>query len=162
MTANTETTKPVDLEAIMPDPTEVVIGGIPVDVNRLKLREFLALMNIITTGVGREMGNIDFRQEGEELQGQMIGLLIMALPNAIDETVVFAKAVAVAKDPKDAKALAAAIDNPELDEFTDLLAAVVEQELPEFEALLGKAKNHFQRLQSLFRTRKSTKQATGS
>jgi hypothetical protein len=149
MTATTE--KPVDLEAILPTLADIEVSGIPVEVNRLKLRGFLALMNIITTGVGRELGNVDFSADQDELQGNMIALLIMAVPNATDETVRFVRTVVSPKDQKDQKALSAALEDPELDDFMDILALVVEQEAPEFKALLGKAKLHLQKIQSLFR-----------
>ncbi|AMM44295.1 tail assembly chaperone [Arthrobacter phage Kitkat] len=133
-----ETVKPVDLEAILPTLAEYEIDGIPVEIQRLKLRGFLALMNIITTGVGRELGNVDFSADQEELQGNMIALLIMAVPNATDETIRFVRTVVSPKDQKHQKQLNAALEDPELDDFMDILSLVIEQEAPEFSALLGK------------------------
>ncbi|QOP66165.1 tail assembly chaperone [Arthrobacter phage DanielleIgnace] len=158
MTASTNETKPVDLEAILPETQELIVGGVPVEVNRLKLRGFLALMNIVTTGVGQNLGTIDFSGDQEELTGNMMALLVMAVPNAVDETVDFVRVVVSPKAKNDKlaqKQLNEALQDPELDEFMDVLAAVIEQEAPEFQALLGKGKAHLQRIQSLFRKNKS-------
>lgn len=154
MTASTEETKPVDVEAILPEVQELTVGGVPVEVNRLKLRGFLALMNIITTGVGQNLGSVDFSADQEEMAGNLMALVVMAVPNAVDETVDFVRVVVspVAKNDKTAqRKLNEALEDPELDEFMDVLAAVIEQEAPEFQALLGKGKAHLQRIQSLFR-----------
>ncbi|AMM44202.1 tail assembly chaperone [Arthrobacter phage KellEzio] len=151
-----ETVKTVDLESILPTLADYEIDGVPVEIQRLKLRGFLALMNIITTGVGRELGNVDFSADEEELQGNLIALLIMAVPNATDETIRFVRTVTTAKDQKQQKKLNEALEDPELDDFMDILSLVIEQEAPEFKALLGKAKLHLQKLQSLFRRKSPT------
>ena len=143
--------KPVDVEAILPEVFEVEIDGIPVTINRLNLREFLALMKIISVGVGANIQTIDFNGEEGEMTGQMIALLMMAVPEAVEETIQFVKVVVKPVDPADAKQLTAKLQNPEVDVFLDVIAKVIEQEAGELRALLGKATSHFQRIQILMR-----------
>lgn len=140
-----------DVESILPEQAKLTVDGIPVEVSRLNLREFLALINIITTGMGNNIQRVDFSAPQDELVPQMLGLLVASVPRAADETISFVRVVVKATDKADAPALDAYLRNPDLEVFMDVIAKVIEQEADEMKALMGKAVSHFRRMQSLWK-----------
>ena len=149
MTAKSEV-KP-DVESILPEEAQLTIAEMDVEISRLNLREFLSLMNVITTGMGHNIRNVDFSAPQDELIPQMLGLLMMAVPKAADETIDFVRLVVKAKNKTDAAALDLYLRNPDLDVFMDVIAKVIEQEAGELKELMGKAVSHFRRIQSLWK-----------
>lgn len=149
MTA-TVSEKTIDLEAIMPESTELLIEGIPASVRRLKAKEFFALLRVLTNGMGSGIANVNFSGEEDEVRGQFLGLFLAAVPNASEEFVDFLKIVIEPKDSKQAGDLNKAMANPELETVIDVLTIVAEQEAPDLKALLGKAQAALKKIQSVY------------
>lgn len=148
MTANeVETT---DFDAILPEPERVEVEGIPVTVRRLKAKEFFALLRVITSGLGSNIGQLSLDGDEEEMKGQIVGLLIAAVPNAAEEFVDFLHLVIDPIDSKQTGALNRAMDNPELETVIDVLTAVAEQEAGDIAALVGKAGAALKKIQSVY------------
>ena len=129
-----------DLEVILPTVETLEVDGIPVRVERLKFRELTLILRILTRGVKNSdmFRSIDMSGGANGAWPQILAMLVFAIPEAPDEFVTFLKAVTKAKDGRQAKNLDAALDNPDLDTMTDVLAIVWEQEQDEFGAIVGK------------------------
>lgn len=151
MTATTNE-KPVDLEAILPEATELLVEGIPAAVRRLKAKEFFALLRVLTNGMGPGIANVDFSKDRDEMAGQFVGLLLSAVPNAAEEFTQFLTLVVEAKDPKQNAALQKCMANPELETMIDVLTVVAEQEAPDLQSLVGKAQAALKKIQSVYQT----------
>lgn len=146
-----------DLEAIVPEPGgTVTVGGVVARVNRLKTREFLALLRVLTRSFGDGLAKIQLTlDDEEELKSEMLGMMVVAIPEAIDEFVAFVQVVCKPLDPKDTKALRDELDNPEIDEMMEIAEMVVIQEIDDLRALAGKAQSMWSRIQGVYQTRKT-------
>lgn len=86
-----------DIQSIAPENQTIELAsGVFVDVVPLKTREFFKLIKIITNGAGPVLGRMDLFESGledNEFAGKLIGLVIMAVPNADDEAVEFIQAM---------------------------------------------------------------------
>jgi hypothetical protein len=142
--------KTIDLEAIMPVSTELLVEGIPCTVRRLKAKEFFALLRVLTNGMGSGIERVNFGAGEDEMRGQFLGLFLAAVPNASEEFVDFLKLVVEPKDSKRQGDLNKAMANPELETVMDVLTVVAEQEAPDLQALLGKAQAALKKIQSVY------------
>lgn len=149
MTAKTATAPKVEQEdadideiaEILQTPKQITISGIPCLLKRLRTREFLKLMNILTAGMGGRVVTAVMVGETEaDLVGRMGAALLNAVPAAADETLDFIRSMVEPAQEKAAhyKALQSALDNPDLDIMFEILTGVLEQEASEL-VKLGKA-----------------------
>lgn len=145
--------KQPDLEVIVPEPGRVVIDGIDCQIRRLKTREFLLLMRVITKGLGSGLSavSIDFTDE-ESVGRDLAALMVLALPNAFEEFVEFLQAIVEPVDPRKNAALAKAIgDNPDVDVLLDVFEVMAVQEKDDLAALAGKAQAMWSRVVQVYR-----------
>jgi len=142
-----------DLESIVPAPGTIDVDGIPARVRRLKSREFLSLIRVLTLGLGPNIGEFKLDGDEDEVKGQVIAMFLMAIPEAIDEFGQFMFSIVDPVDPKDGKELAKRMKNPEVEVLIDLITIVAEQEVNDFQSLVGKAKAALTRIQSVYRPR---------
>lgn len=142
--------KPKDLEEILPDAKPIEVAGHPCTVRRLMTREVLMLGRVLTAGLGPAMANIDL--QGPAAQNQMVAALMMAIPNAPDETIMFLRAVLDPVDPDDAGEVMAVMGNPPFDVTMDIIVRMAEQEAETIQQLVGKGKAAVALLQKQFRT----------
>lgn len=116
--------------------------------NRMKTREVLKLLRIFTHGAGQLLGNINWGSD--EFGDQLIAVLLIAVPDAEDETIEFIRAMVepfgidhsrkltkAAKEANDAlySDLYDLLDNPELDDLLEILTAIIRNEAPELQSL---------------------------
>lgn len=151
--STTETTNaPVpDIDVILlPTPETLEIDGIPAKVNRLKSREFLTLIRVMTKGLGPGIRDVRFTGSEEEMGVQMTALLILAIPSAIDEFGQFLLSVVDAKDPSDRGRLHDAMVNPDIEVLLNVITILVEQEKDDFASLVGKARAALAKIQGLY------------
>lgn len=124
-------------------------SGIEFDVEPLKLRQFLALLRIMTrgaagiyamgAGASLTSGNLD----GEAFARELLTMVVFAIPEAEDETVEFAKSIVrPAKltgnktvDDELRQLLSAELDNPELEDLVSIIEVVVNREGNDLKAL---------------------------
>jgi hypothetical protein len=145
-----------EVDALDPDTKAEVEGGpitlsngVKVDINRLKTRETLKLLKIITKGAGYALGAIDLSGDTEDATQSLLIAVLMAVPEAEEETIDFVRALVapaeLISNPK-SKAekeinndiiakLVEATDNPELEDLVDIITAVVKAEAPHIQAL---------------------------
>lgn len=147
-----------DLEAIHPDVVRVTIDGQVCKIHRLKTREFLELMRILTNGLGPNIGNVRLSFDDPDAIGsEMMALMFMAIPNASQEFAVFLADIVEPVDGEQKGKVAAYLhDNPELDEMLEIFEAVARQEKDDLSALLGKARAMWSRLSDLYTPKKTS------
>lgn len=87
-----------DVEVLAGEPDEdgyfTLSSGSRVRLNPMKTREIFKLVKIFTVGAGALIAEATFSMEDDEsFAGEMIGLLINAVPEAEDETIDFLRAM---------------------------------------------------------------------
>lgn len=146
-----------DLDTILPVGGTFEVDGIPAVVNRLKAREFLSLMRVLTQGLGAGaqeiIGSMKFDSDDkDQMAGQIIGLFVLAIPNAIEQFGDFLLSVVTPKDPADRGKLMVAMQNPEIEVLLDVFTLIAEQEKDDLASLVGKAKAAVARISSVYQT----------
>lgn len=139
-----------EAETILPesDGSVELLDGFRVTVNRLRLREFLALMKVVTRGASPLMASIqlDSAEDTTTFAKNFLGLLMFAIPEAEDEIIDFVRMIVVPQagsNPDTLLAIDVAMANPDLEDVVIILEKLVEQEASSVQSL-GK------RLASLF------------
>lgn len=154
-----------DIEEIDPQPMDGPItigagrgdGGVKVHVNRLKTREFLALLRFLSKGLGPAVAELSFDMSDEEaLAGEMIGTLIVALPEATDEFMAFVQAVVTPVGKDDAARVKSEMDNPDIDDLMAIGERVIVQEIPDLKRLAGNAQAMWGRIRQVYQRHQQT------
>lgn len=134
-----------EAERLDPQPTPSVLSsGTEIDIEPLKLRQFLRLLRIVTRGASDmlENANLDFEDPQAFLQ-TFLGLVIFSIPEAENESVDFIQSMVLPKgltgDPKKdipkIEALRAELDNPELEDVITIFELIVQRESEDLRAL---------------------------
>jgi hypothetical protein len=122
-------------------------SGSVVRVHRIRTRETFALLKILTRGVGPILGELSFdRDDPEAFAGQMISLVVLAIPDAEDETIEFLQRMVSPVNPADNDRVTEELSNPELEDTIAIIEKVIRNESSHMLAL-GK------RLAALFGTK---------
>lgn len=145
------TTKNTDIDNIDAAPEPLVLTtGLPVLVERLKTRQTMRLLKILTAGAGPALA--DLRFDGDDTEGmtaQILGTILFAIPDAEEETIDFVQSMVIpaglidsphSKPEKEVNAelferLARDLENPELDDLVSIIEVVVRNEAPHLAAL---------------------------
>jgi hypothetical protein len=157
----TDTTDPQptladEMDALVPDTgASILIGGVPCTVNRIRTREMLALLRILTRGLGPMiqpmLDQIDWSST-EGTVGHLGGMIVIASAEAPDATIEFVRSVVTPEYDRDKDlteqnmAFVQAVDNPDPVVIIDIIDRVVEQEREDIAALVGKAKAVFAKM----------------
>jgi hypothetical protein len=149
------TAEVVDLGPIVPDEAPLTVEGVAARVGRLRSREVFALAKIISAGLGGGIPNLDFDDE-EELKGQVVGLMIVALPNAVEETVAFLMSVVHPVNSKDERKLRSILNNPAPGDLIKIVEVLVDQEAGDLIDLVGNVQAVATKIRGLYRDRKTT------
>lgn len=151
-----------EIERLDPQPLTMELeSGLKFDLNPLKLREFLSLLRILTRGGGQFIASGALNFEDDEFAGQLIGMLLFAIPEAEDEAVDFIRSITKPAgipnrsfDEKNKDDIPwiealqrfdAELSNPSLEDTITIIEALVHREAGDIRAL-GK------RLQMMFET----------
>lgn len=148
-TVNTEN----ETDALLGEPVRLTLpaSGVELELERLKTRQLLKLVKILTAGGGGAIADLpfDFDSDPEELTQQIIGILLATIPEAEEEVMEFirsmVKPIGLVEPERSAAdrskntelyvALYKVVDNPELEDTLELFAAIVKAELPNLKAL---------------------------
>lgn len=148
-----------ELDRIDPEPTIVKLeSGFAVEVVRMKTRQMFRLLRILTRGAGPAITQLDFGGDGEKFGSQLFGIVVMAIPDAEQETISFLQSMCKPHglvEKKNSQMTKAENDdnahlferfneelfNPELEDTIALLEAIVANEAPELQSL-GKKLSH--------------------
>jgi hypothetical protein len=154
-----------EIDRIDPIPDQVTLeSGTVVQILPLRSRQFFKLLRIITRGGANLLGSVRLSTSlpQEEFVGNLLALVMFAIPEAEDETLSFVRSMVapVGVDVTDKKALAFSInlldeelDNPEIIDLVNIVAAIVQRESQDLQSL-GK------RLQSMLKIAEKTGQVT--
>jgi hypothetical protein len=144
-----------DAETLLREPPDDVIllndGKIRARVVRIRTRELLKLMKVITHGAGNALGSVVQAMQGAETDdfaNQLIALLVVAIPDAEDETIELLQALAIPEgitpNPTKAQALENAtlatelllhLQNPPIEDTIAIITQVIENEAGDIQAL---------------------------
>lgn len=148
---------PPDFDVIVPPVGNVVVAGHECRVRRLKTLEVMALLRVVTAGIGDGIGSMDFSGDREAMGPQLVALLVMSIPAAPQEMVTFVRRVVEpAGDLTEAqrKTFDAELGNPELEVLMSIVGKIVEQEKDDMSELLGKVEGMAKHLSALYQTGK--------
>lgn len=124
-------------------------NGLKVQVNRLKTRETMKLLKILTRGASYALSTLDLKSDPAEFAESLVVSVVFAIPEAEEETIDFIRAmvspVELIDNPK-SKAekevnqgildqLEEALSNPELEDLVNIVTAIVQVEAPHIQAL---------------------------
>lgn len=142
-----------DVDAILAEPQILTLeSGLPINVLRIRTRATMSLLKILTRGAGEALATIRFGEgtSQEEFTGQLLGAVILSIPEAEDETIEFLRRVVepanlrtgsrlTAGDREwnsDQEALLAAeLEDPSLDDLVTIVSEIVKVEGPHIMAL---------------------------
>jgi hypothetical protein len=141
-----------EIEALSPEVTPITLStGMEVNVVRMRLRQLMRFMKIITAGANGVLGELSLRadMEPEEFTGQLLGLLLVAIPEAEDEAVEFIKSmvepVGLIERPrtKDERQknddllvdLYGSLGNPTIDDTFNIIERIVRNEAADIQSL---------------------------
>lgn len=133
-----------ELDRLDPLPEKLALkNGMEFEMSPLRLRQFLALLRILTRGATPILasGGLSSR-DGEDFARQLLMLLMFAIPESEEETVEFVKTLAKPKltgnpqiDEEIKNDFDAALDDPELEDIVLILQALVENEAEDLRSL---------------------------
>lgn len=152
MTTKKDTTVSADVDAITAEPEELTLSdGFGISVKRIRTRETFKLMKIITRGVSGSIGSLLFSDEDSEeaFTGALLGAVIVAIPEAADESIDFIRAMVepskLIENPRTKperesndeqfERLYLALENPELEDLVTILERIIKNEAPQIRAL---------------------------
>lgn len=152
-----------EVDRIDPQPTVVKLStGFPVEVVRLQLRQLFRLLRILTHGAGPALAQLDFSTGQEEFGAKLLGMVLMAIPDAEQETIGFLQSMLQPaglvsgingkrpaqlskKEREDDQALwehfNEELHNPNPFDFVDILEVIIVNEAPDLQSL-GKKLRH--------------------
>jgi hypothetical protein len=166
------------MEAQMPDDSELdrldpqpetckFTTGFQVDVLRMRTRQFFRLLRILTHGAGPALtrANLNFGGDAAEFGQQLLMLVVMSIPDAEQETVMFLSSMCrptgivdkpesqLTKAEKDSNAALwddynREMHNPDLEDTLDLIDVIIRRESPELQALGKKLQRTFKIFQA--------------
>jgi hypothetical protein len=131
-----------DIERILPGPGEPVTleSGTLVFINPLKLREFLAMLKIVTRGAAMALGSVQLDVTDEAFGQSMISLFLFAIPEAEEEAVDFVRLMVRPYGPhsgafgsdeeliRATRELDIELDNPSLEDLFTIIEVVINRE----------------------------------
>lgn len=133
-----------DIEPIVPTLGQLKIGGIDVEVRKMNAWDVIAFARVVTTGAAPALGRLTMQDNEDELAGQIMSVLIVAIPNAELQFKLFTRRMIQELDSRQGKALDSYVDEDLTpDELWDILSVVVEQEKGNLFELWGKIRAQF-------------------
>lgn len=127
-------------ETLLPDerPSITLSNGMAIVTTPMRTRSLLRLLKILTRGVFWAIPQL-MKAEKETVVEEVLGALIIAIPEAEDATIEFVKSVVTIPGPKseakDRAALDMHLDDPPLDDLLLIVEQVVEFEAEDLTAL---------------------------
>lgn len=142
-----------DISSIVPESGPVRLSsGTYVEVHPLRTRQLFKLMKIITRGAGPlflEM-DLNFSDSEEAFVGKLLGLVIIAVPEAENEAIEFLQAMTDPVGTIEGRRLTpadqerndtlwaaynAALENPELEDTLDLIEVIIRRSASDIQSL---------------------------
>lgn len=150
-TKKTSIDTPNDVDALSPSPEFLTLeSGLGVRVERLRTRGMFKLLKIVTRGGGPILMQMPLNfEDSEAFMGQLLAVVVMAIPEAEDEAIDFirsmvtpadfdanAKSKADIQKNKDAfEALMRELDDPAPSDTISIISKIIENEANDIQAL---------------------------
>jgi hypothetical protein len=166
------TTVNADVDTLASEPSDILTltTGERVQVERLKTRQTMSLLKILTRGFGGALSSLFVAEDtdSDEFAAELLGSMLVSIPEAEEETIDFIKKMVspadLIEDPRtkaekgsNAEAidrLTKALDNPELDDLFAIVEVIIRTEAPHIQQL-GKRLAVLFKVQTLSETAKS-------
>jgi hypothetical protein len=152
-----------ELDRIDPQPVDVKLStGFALEVVRMQTRQFFRLLRVLTHGAGPALTQtqLNFQGDPDEFGTKLLMLVVMAIPDAEQETIAFLSSMCrpagvtdkpasqMSKQETEANKelwdrFGTELHNPALEDTLDLIEVIVRQEAPELQALGKKLKRMF-------------------
>lgn len=145
------TTVNEDIDTLASEPSSFSLeSGFEVEIQRLKTRQLMSLLRILTRGAGPVLAEMNFSEDmnQQEFTGQLIGAVLMSIPEAQDETIDFLRSMVSpakltpgkSKPEKEVnqglvETLNEELDNPEITDMLAIVEKIVRAEAPHIQAL---------------------------
>lgn len=146
------TTVNIDVDTLASEPVPLVLSsGLTVLVERLKTRQMMRLMKILTRGAGSALSSLRVGEDSDisEFAGQLLATVVFSIPEAEDETIDFVRCMVTPanlivsprttedREANEARlaALDAEFENPEIEDLVTVLEQVITVEAPHLVAL---------------------------
>jgi hypothetical protein len=146
------TTVNTDIDTLASEPFPLTLeSGTEILVQRLKTRQLMRLLKIITRGAGDVLTELKFSSDmdAEMFTGQLLGAVILSIPEAEDETIDFVKTMVLPatyieapRTPAEREAnevhllaLSNELDNPELGDLVTIMEQIITNEAQHMLAL---------------------------
>ena len=152
-----------EMDRLEPIGTRITLSsGTIVDLQPLKLRQFLKFLRILTSGASEIWANMRLSMDDEQaFTRDLMGLAVFALPQAENETVDFLKSMVAPADlskqsgraGQDARMeawskLSIELENPELEDTLSLIQGIIETEASDLMALGKRLRKMFALVQT--------------
>lgn len=129
-----------------------LVSGLEIKVDRLRTRAMMSLLKILTRGAAEVLPQLAFSSDTstEDFTGKLLGAVVLAIPEAEDETIEFVKRMTIpaglvegsrlTKDQAEANAalemqLSEELYDPDLEDLVTILSKIIEVEAPHIIAL---------------------------
>lgn len=166
------TTGNKDIDTIVSEGTPLTLmSGFEIVVERLRTRQLMSLLKILTRGAGSVLGELRFSSDmdPQEFTGNLIGAVLLSIPEAEDETVEFINRMVSPAGLKEGRLtkdeilsnddleqeLRSQLSNPELEDLLTIMEQVITNEAPHILAL-GKRLAALLKVQTLSTTAKQS------
>lgn len=145
-----------ELDALDPVPEQLKLStGTIVEIEDLKTRQFFKLLRIVTHGALPLMSDLSlFKLDPDsdlgEFTGRLLAVLVMSIPDAVDETIDFVRVMVKPSGVIEGRKLNKAdserndylwaqvdndLENPELEDLISIVEAIVKREAADIQAL---------------------------
>lgn len=147
----TKKTMTNDVEALAPTPDTITLdSGIVIKVERLRTRGMFKLLKIVTRGAGPILMQMPLNfEDSEAFMGQLLAVVVMAIPEAEDEAIDFIRSMVVPEDynseakskadiqkNKDVfESLMRELDDPAPTDTIAIISKIIENEANDIQAL---------------------------
>lgn len=150
MTTSKQEVEAADTEVkVIPEGPVELSDGTSVVVNRLKTRETMKLLKILTRGASYALQQLAMDTDKDDFAESLLLSMAFAIPEASDETIEFVRVMVrpadlierpKSKAEKEINAELEAhlddlLDNPEIEDLMDIVTRVIQVESPHIEAL---------------------------
>lgn len=131
--------------------TVTLVSGTEVKIERLRTRQLFKLVKILTSGAAHLIPNLNIGPDAsaDEFAGSLLGMAIIAIPEAEDEAIDFVRSMVtpvginekpVTKTDREAneelfRSLYEELYNPDLDDFVTIITTVIQNEAEHIQAL---------------------------
>lgn len=127
-----------DLDVILPSEQKIDVMGVECRVQRIRTRHLALIMRMMVNAFGDKLDQLNIDTKSETFTQEMLGMMVVVIPEAIDDFAVFLAEVVKPVDGEQAQRIRAIMLDPPPVVLVDVLTAVMEQEQDDIAVIMGK------------------------